>query len=277
MSDFWVNGSRTRSDGVQESRIAVNGSRTLTTDTGPGGSPLILLTGDTAPSVEAGTGLVSTWTSQEAASYIFSQGNSLKQPTQVNPGGLGRKCLQWDGTSDVLVSTREAADFRWLLDGTGFMYVGAWYFGTSTGANQILWSAQAQSNTTSPFVQLRYDGTAQRLVFNVYNGTTNVVFAVSSNNSVPRSNKYIISCGYKEGVAQEYFLRLNKVQLLGGLSSNAPATGVDPSGTLAFGCTFNGTTNFSAAQNDASIFYNSFDLGSTLTNAETWAGSRVSL
>jgi hypothetical protein len=270
----YVNGTKVSGGGASYA-IAVNGGFTSTTDPGPGGSPDILLKGDSGPSAEVGTGLVSTWTSQEGNSRTFTQATSGKQPTQVNPGNLGRQCISFDGTSDILVSSQAASAFRHLVDGTGFMYVGGLYL-AGTGSNQLVWAAQSQGNVVLPFCLLRFDGTSERLIFNIYNGSGNTVFAVSSNGSVPRNNKYVVSCGYKEGVAQEYFLRLNGVQLMGGVSAAVPAgAGVDPSGTLALSSTFNGTTNYFGGQVDTHTWWKSYDLTAVLPAAESWARTRI--
>lgn len=75
---------------------------------------------------------VSEWRDKSANAYVFSQGTAANQPTRITAGLNSRNTIEWGG-NDKLDSTAAASTWKFLHDGTNYLFCFVGKFQTQKG------------------------------------------------------------------------------------------------------------------------------------------------
>ena len=120
-------------------------------------------------------GAVSEWRDKSGNGYAFTQATSTAQPTTGTTTQNGLNVISFDGVDDFMVSTAAASEWKFLHDGTEYLF-GAVVRRSVAGVQGFFYSTQ---NLVGGIQQI-----GARVVFNVLNNWGTVVYNASNQNII---------------------------------------------------------------------------------------------
>jgi len=147
-----------------------------------------------------GAGNINPWTDKWT-------GNDQANATQANRPNIvasdpvfnNLQSYQWNGTSDITVAPVGAeGNFVAMNNGTGFL---VWAVFTATSASTSQYMLGTSNASTEVGFRMLYNGTQERMTFNISNGTTDIVSVALPDGIIPLNTQIRLVFWVKDGLA----------------------------------------------------------------------------
>lgn len=213
------------------------------------------------------------WGDDSGNQRMLSAASSAASPVYGATAVGGRPGLAFSGTQKIQADS----PYHWIFlhDGTGCTVVLVAQPGGSGTTNVAL----DTSNAAGVGLMISHDGTNDRWVVTLRNGTGQIASIASSNGAHPEGAAYVVVVTYSESASPKLVLRVNGVQAATSGTSASPST-AEPAAALTLGSQTGGSNVFAGAIRTCMLFkrvLSATELGDLESNVATVASPRTKL